>query len=127
MPSDPIWWLAVVVQLLALPGSLLPVLPSLLWLPIGAGLWVWNVGWIAAIRRGALVGLAVVAGLLVSRVVPGQPGLLGIGGSFLLSWGWPALCDLLVRTAGDRPRLRCKRAQARQRTCRLALTQPRWH
>jgi len=32
MPSDPIWWLAVVVQLLALPGLLLPVLPSLLWL-----------------------------------------------------------------------------------------------
>ena len=30
---------------------------------------------------------AVVAGLLVSRVVPGQPGLLGIGGFFLLSWG----------------------------------------
>ncbi len=41
----------------------------------------------SAIRRGALVGLAMVAGLLVSRVVPGQPGLLGIGGFFLLSWG----------------------------------------
>ena len=178
MPSDPIWWLAVVVQLLALPGSLLPVLPSLLWLPIGAGLWVWHVGWIAgwpcllmavivfvlgliadllavalasarlqasrwaalgaglglllglvgllpalpfggpllgalfgpwlgaalvetlaasrpplalgwiaSVRRGALVGLAVVAGLLVSRVAQVGLALLGIGGFFLLSWG----------------------------------------
>ncbi|MDP6193998.1 MAG: hypothetical protein QGH53_06515 [Prochlorococcaceae cyanobacterium ETNP18_MAG_1] len=57
MPSDPIWWLAVVVQLLALPGSLLPVLPSLLWLPIGAGLWVWHVGWIAGYPSRSVGGL----------------------------------------------------------------------
>ena len=47
MPSDPIWWWAFGVQLLALPGALLPLLPSLLWLPLGAGLWVWHVGWSA--------------------------------------------------------------------------------
>ncbi|HGY5554521.1 MAG TPA: hypothetical protein ACN46L_02765 [Prochlorococcus sp.] len=44
MPSDPILWWAFGVQLLALPGALLPVLPSLLWLPLGAGLWVWHAG-----------------------------------------------------------------------------------
>ena len=31
----------------ALPGTLLPVLPGLLWLPVGAGLWCWHVGWSA--------------------------------------------------------------------------------
>ena len=35
MPSDPIWWLALTLQLLALPGTVLPVLPGLLWLPVG--------------------------------------------------------------------------------------------
>ena len=39
MPVDPIWLLALVLQLVALPGTLLPVLPGLLWLPVGAGLW----------------------------------------------------------------------------------------
>ncbi len=177
MPSDPIWWWAFGVQLLALPGALLPVLPSLLWLPLGAGLWVWHVGWAAgwptlvlaltvfflgfiadllavalasarlrasrwavlgaglglllgfvgllpalpfggpllgalfgpwlgaalveafsatrpplalgwlsSARRGALVGLAVVAGLLVSRVAQIFLALLGIGGFLLLTW-----------------------------------------
>ncbi|KZR74494.1 DUF456 domain-containing protein [Prochlorococcus marinus] len=177
MPADPIWWWAVGVQLLALPGALFPVLPSLLWLPLGAGLWVWHVGWSAgwlslglacivfflgliadllavalasarlrasrwavlgaglglllglvgllpalpfggpllgalfgpwlgaalvetltasqpplalgwllAARRGALVGLAVVAGLLVSRVAQFVLALLGIAGFLLLSW-----------------------------------------
>ena len=47
MPVDPIWWLALVLQLVALPGTLLPVLPGLLWLPVGAGLWCWHVGWSA--------------------------------------------------------------------------------
>lgn len=45
MPADPIWWLALVLQSLAVPGTLLPVLPGLLWLPLGAGLWCWHVGW----------------------------------------------------------------------------------
>ena len=45
MPVDPIWWLALGVQCLAVPGTFLPVLPGLLWLPLGAGLWCWHVGW----------------------------------------------------------------------------------
>ena len=47
MPVDPIWWLALALQLVALPGTLLPVLPGLLWLPVGTGLWCWHVGWSA--------------------------------------------------------------------------------
>ena len=35
MPADPSWWWACGVQLLALPGSLSSVLPSLFWLPLG--------------------------------------------------------------------------------------------
>jgi len=45
MPTDPIWWLALAVQILALPGVVLPVPPGLLWLPLGAGLWCWHAGW----------------------------------------------------------------------------------
>ncbi|MFM7228852.1 MAG: DUF456 family protein [Cyanobacteriota bacterium] len=39
------WWIALVIQLVALPGVLLPVLPGLVLLPVGAGLWCWSVGW----------------------------------------------------------------------------------
>ena len=39
------WWVALVIQLVALPGVLLPVLPGLVLLPLGAGLWCWSVGW----------------------------------------------------------------------------------
>lgn len=43
--SDWLWWLALVLQLLAIPGTLLPVLPGLVLLPVGAGVWCWAVGW----------------------------------------------------------------------------------
>ncbi|MFW6730727.1 MAG: DUF456 domain-containing protein [Synechococcus sp.] len=39
------WWIALAIQLVALPGVLLPVLPGLVLLPVGAGLWCWSVGW----------------------------------------------------------------------------------
>ncbi len=42
---DGIWWAALLIQLLAIPGTLLPVLPGLALLPLGAGLWLWAVGW----------------------------------------------------------------------------------
>lgn len=43
--TDLLWWLALLLQLLAIPGTLLPVLPGLVLLPLGAGLWCWGVGW----------------------------------------------------------------------------------
>ena len=42
--TDLLWWAALVVQLLAIPGTLLPVLPGLALLPLGALLWCWAVG-----------------------------------------------------------------------------------
>lgn len=45
--SSPVvlWWLALLVQSLAIPGVLLPVLPGLVLLPLGALIWVAAVGW----------------------------------------------------------------------------------
>ncbi|EDY38047.1 conserved hypothetical protein [Cyanobium sp. PCC 7001] len=42
---DGLWWGALLIQLLAIPGTLLPLLPGLALLPLGAGLWLWAVGW----------------------------------------------------------------------------------
>lgn len=42
-----LWWAALLTQSLAIPGTLLPVLPGLALLPLGALLWVWAVGWAA--------------------------------------------------------------------------------
>jgi uncharacterized protein YqgC (DUF456 family) len=42
--TDLLWWAALLVQLLAIPGTLLPVLPGLVLLPLGALLWCWAVG-----------------------------------------------------------------------------------
>ena len=68
MPTDSIWWLALAVQILALPGVVLPVLPGLLWLPLGAGLWCWHAGWDSgwpALLLACLVfGLGSIADLL---------------------------------------------------------------
>jgi uncharacterized protein YqgC (DUF456 family) len=65
---DGLWWAALAVQLLAIPGTLLPVLPGLALLPLGALLWVWAVGWSA-----------------------GWPPLLLAGVILLLGWGADAL------------------------------------
>ena len=46
--SDLLWWAALFVQVLAIPGTLLPVLPGLALLPLGALLWVAAVGWATA-------------------------------------------------------------------------------
>jgi hypothetical protein len=46
MTVEGFWWLALLVQCLALPGTLLPLLPGLIWLPIGAALWrLWRACW----------------------------------------------------------------------------------
>lgn len=42
-----LWWAAFVVQALAIPGTLLPLLPGLVLLPLGALIWVGAVGWSA--------------------------------------------------------------------------------
>ncbi|MFN9532658.1 MAG: DUF456 family protein, partial [Cyanobacteriota bacterium] len=66
--SDWLWWAALVVQLMAIPGTLLPVLPGLALLPLGSLLWLWAVGWSA-----------------------GWPALLFAGVILLLGWGADAL------------------------------------
>jgi uncharacterized protein YqgC (DUF456 family) len=66
--SDGLWWAALAVQLMAIPGTLLPVLPGLALLPLGALLWIWAVGWSA-----------------------GWPALLLAGVILLLGWGADAL------------------------------------
>ena len=40
-----LWWVALLVQAMAIPGTVLPLLPGLTLLPLGALLWVWAVGW----------------------------------------------------------------------------------
>lgn len=40
-----LWWAALLVQALAVAGVLLPVLPGLVLLPLGALIWVAAVGW----------------------------------------------------------------------------------
>ena len=42
-----VWWISLGIQALAIPGALLPVLPGLALLPLGALLWIWAVGWSA--------------------------------------------------------------------------------
>lgn len=42
--ADWLWWAALLLQLLAVPGALFPVLPGLVLLPLGALLWCWAVG-----------------------------------------------------------------------------------
>lgn len=42
---DLVWWGALLIQALAIPGTLLPLMPGLALLPLGALLWVWGVGW----------------------------------------------------------------------------------
>ena len=54
------WWVALLIQLLAVPGTLLPLLPGLIWLPVGAGFWWLAVGWAAA-WPAVLLSLAVFA------------------------------------------------------------------
>jgi uncharacterized protein YqgC (DUF456 family) len=57
-----LWWLALGIQVLAIPGSLLPVLPGLALLPLGAALWLWVVGWSAGWPPLLLAGVLLVLG-----------------------------------------------------------------
>ena len=59
---DGIWWTALLIQLLAIPGTLVPVLPGLALLPLGTGLWWWRVGWSAGWPAFALACLLLALG-----------------------------------------------------------------
>ncbi|MFN6132666.1 MAG: DUF456 family protein [Synechococcaceae cyanobacterium] len=60
--ADLLWWLALLIQLLAIPGTLLPVLPGLTLLPLGAAVWCLAVGWQAGWPPLALATLLLVLG-----------------------------------------------------------------
>jgi hypothetical protein len=56
---DLLWWLALLIQTLAIPGTVLPVLPGLALLPLGALVWVgavgWSAGWSSFVFAGVLL------------------------------------------------------------------------
>jgi len=60
--TDLLWWAALLIQSLAIPGTLLPVLPGLALLPLGALLWVWAVGWTAGWPVLALAAVLLLLG-----------------------------------------------------------------
>ena len=60
--SDLLWWAALLIQALAIPGTLLPLMPGLALLPLGALLWVWAVGWSAGWPALALAALLLLLG-----------------------------------------------------------------
>jgi|TARA_B100001093_G_scaffold518433_1_gene603231 hypothetical protein len=68
LDSDWLWWIALLVQLVAIPGTLLPLLPGLIWLPVGALVWIVAVGWTQAwpefVVAMVLFGLGLAADLL---------------------------------------------------------------
>ena len=61
-PSDLAWWLALLIQLAAIPGTLLPVLPGLALLPLGALVWCLAVGWSAGWPTLALAAVLLLLG-----------------------------------------------------------------
>lgn len=61
--TDWLWWIALLVQALAVPGTLLPLLPGLALLPVGAALWCWAVGWAAGWPALALATVILLLGL----------------------------------------------------------------
>ncbi len=60
--TELLWWGALLIQAAAIPGTLLPVLPGLALLPLGALLWVWAVGFAAGWPVLALASLMLVLG-----------------------------------------------------------------
>jgi uncharacterized protein YqgC (DUF456 family) len=60
--TELLWWGALLIQAAAIPGTLLPVLPGLALLPLGALLWVWAVGFAAGWPVLALATLMLLLG-----------------------------------------------------------------
>jgi|TARA_B100000073_G_scaffold323711_1_gene306024 hypothetical protein len=99
---DGFWWIALLVQCLAIPGTLLPLLPGLIWLPVGALVWMGAVGWAQAwpefMVALVLFGLGLLADLLA----------LGLASARLEASRWSALgagVGLLVGVLGLLPAL----------------------
>ncbi|MAV55584.1 MAG: hypothetical protein CMJ28_06475 [Phycisphaerae bacterium] len=113
---DVFWWIALLVQLLAIPGTLLPLLPGLIWLPLGGLVWIAAVGWQQAwpefVVALVLFGLGLVADLVAlglasmrlkasrwSAAGAGVGLLLGVFGLLpALPFGGPLLGALVVET-----------------------------
>ena len=100
--SDGVWWIALLVQLLAIPGTFLPLLPGLIWLPVGALVWMGAVGWAQAwpefVLALVLFGLGLIADLLA----------LGLASARLKASRWSAAgagVGLLVGVLGLLPAL----------------------
>ena len=100
--GDGVWWIALLVQLLAIPGSFLPLLPGLIWLPVGAIVWMGAVGWTQAwpefVLALVLFGLGLIADLLA----------LGLASARLKASRWSAAgagVGLLVGVLGLLPAL----------------------
>jgi len=78
MTVEGFWWLALLVQCLALPGTLLPLLPGLIWLPIGAALWWlaagWSVAWPAVVLALAVFGLGLSADVVALTLASARLG-----------------------------------------------------
>ena len=60
--TDWLWWAALLLQVLAIPGALFPVLPGLVLLPLGALLWCWAVGFAAGWPVLALASVLLLLG-----------------------------------------------------------------
>ena len=60
--TDWLWWAALLLQVLAIPGALFPVLPGLVLLPVGALLWCWAVGFAAGWPVLALASVLLLLG-----------------------------------------------------------------
>ncbi|MFO0040291.1 MAG: DUF456 family protein [Synechococcaceae cyanobacterium] len=61
-PTDVAWWVALLIQLVAIPGTLLPVLPGLALLPLGALVWCLAAGWSVAWPTLALAAVLLLLG-----------------------------------------------------------------
>ena len=100
--SDAWWWFALLVQLLAIPGTLLPLLPGLIWLPLGSLVWMAAVGWAEAwpelVLAMVVFGLGLIADLLA----------LGLASVRLKASRWSAIgagAGLLIGVLGLVPAL----------------------
>ena len=100
--SDGVWWIALLVQLLLIPGSFLPLLPGLIWLPVGALVWMGAVGWAHAWPEFVLALVLFVLGLIADLLA------LGLASARLKASRWSAAgagVGLLVGVLGLLPAL----------------------
>ena len=100
--SESWWWIALLVQLLAIPGTLLPLLPGLVWLPLGSLVWLAAVGWADAWPEFALAMLLFGLGLIADLLA------LGLASARLKASRWSAAgagVGLLIGVLGLLPAL----------------------